>query len=378
MAAASLHLQIQTGDKTMKKTNLLRAVAVLAAAAAAAAACGAHAQSSVQIYGIMDAAAMTSDTGAPGDKSKFEVATGNQAGTRLGFRGTEDLGGGLKAVFHLEMGIANDTGALLTFGESAGTVFGRKSVVGLQSRYGDVYLGRDYTPAWWSIFQTDRFRFGLPGTTATSSGVVVTRANNGIFYHSPVMGGFRTRLAYTLGAESATVRDAGRLAGMQVEYRTSKLLVTATAQNRHDLVPGSTTAVASLKERGAGMEYDFGKFIVSSGFWRTDPVTATAGAIDKSRAVWLGASMQVGVGEIKAQVTRTAVDIFGRGNGHALTAGVAYIHHLSKQTSVYAGVGTVRNDSNTRLPLNVGTVRVGGTVFGADPRAALVGVRHDF
>jgi predicted porin len=360
----------------MKKTNLLRTVAVLAAAAAAA--CGANAQSSVQIYGIMDAGVMTSDTGAPGDKSKLEVSTGNQAGTRLGFRGTEDLGGGLKAVFHLEMGIANDTGTILTFGQPASIVFGRKSVVGLQSRYGDVYLGRDYTPAWWTIFQTDRFRFGLPGTTSVSSGVVETRANNGIFYHSPVMGGFRTRLAYTLGSESATAREAGRLAGIQLEYRANKLLVTGTVQNRHDLVPGSTTAVASLKERGAGVEYDFGRFVVSSGFWRTDPVTATAGATDKSRAVWLGASMPVGAGEFKAQVTRTSVDVFGRGSGHAVTAGVAYVHHLSKRTHVYGGVGTVRNDSNTRLPLNVGTVRVGGSVFGADPRAALVGVRHDF
>jgi predicted porin len=86
----------------------------------------------------------------------------------------------------------------------------------------------------------------------------------------------------------------------------------------------------------------------------------------------------VGVGEFKAQVTRTSVDVFGRGNGRAITAGVAYVHHLSKRTHVYGGVGTVRNDSNTRLPLNVGTVRVGGSVFGADPRAALVGVRHDF
>jgi GBP family porin len=360
----------------MKKTKLTRAVAAFGLSAAAA--CAAHAQSSVQIYGIMDAAVMASDTGVPGQGTKYELATGNQAGTRLGFRGTEDLGGGLRGVFNLEMGIFNDTGDLVTFGEPAGIVFGRKSVVGLQSRWGDLYLGRDYTPAWWSVFQTDRFRFGLPGTVATASGVVVTRANNGIFYHSPVLGGFRARLAYTFGAESPTVHELGRLAGAQVEYRSGKLLLTAAAQNRHDAVPGSPTATTSLQERGGGLEYDFGPVVMSAGFWQADPVTATAGAIDRSRAAWLGASMRVGIGEVKAQVTRTGIDSFGRGHGRAITAGVAYIHPLSKRTSVYAGIGTVRNDGNTRLPLNVGTVRVGGSVFDADPRAALVGIRHDF
>lgn len=359
----------------MRKTKLPRAAAALAVAAAAS--CGAHAQSSLQIYGIIDAAVLAGRSGAPGEKTKLELATGNQAGTRLGFRGTEDLGGGLRGVFNLEMGIANDTGDLITFGEKPGTVFGRKSVVGLQSRFGDVYLGRDYTPGWWTIFQTDRFRFGLPGTISTSSGLVVSRANNGIFYHSPVLAGFRARMAYTFGVESDTEHELGRLAGAQVEYRGGNLFVTATAQNRHDLLPG-TTSITSLRERGAGLEYSFAPFAVSSGFWQADPVTRTPGAIDRSRAVWLGASMRVGAGEVKAQVTRTAIDTFGRGHGRAITAGLAYVHHLSKRTSVYVGVGTVRNDANTRLPLNVGTVKVGGTAFDADPRASLVGMRHDF
>ena len=105
-----------------------------------------HAQSSLQIYGIMDAGVLRSDTGEPGGGKKTELATGNSAGTRLGFRGTEDLGGGLKALFNLEMGISNDTGTLLTFGEPAGTVFGRRSFVGLQGGFGEVLVGRDYTP----------------------------------------------------------------------------------------------------------------------------------------------------------------------------------------------------------------------------------------
>ncbi|MFC5499701.1 porin [Caenimonas terrae] len=358
------------------KSPLRRLPALLTLAAAA---CAAQAQSSVQLYGIMDAGVQVSDTGAPGQGRQYEVGTGNQAGTRLGFRGTEDLGGGLKAVFNLEMGIFNDTGALITFGEPSNIVFGRRSVVGLQSAFGDIMLGRDYTPAWWNIFQTDRFRLGMPGTIATSSQVAVTRANNGIFYTSPVLGGgFRGRLAYTLGAESSSPRDLGRLAGAQAEYRSGGLLLTAAAQTRTDLVPGSTTNTARLKERGAGLEYAVGNYTVSAGYWATDPVTATVGAVDRSRAAWLGGTVRLGVGQITAQVTRTTMDVFGRGTGRAITAGIAYVHSLSKRTSLYAGIGTVRNDANSRLPLNTGTQRVGGTVFDADPRALVVGMRHDF
>jgi predicted porin len=361
----------------MKKNKPLFTAAVALAAASLAPA--ALAQSSVQIYGIMDAGVMASDTGAPGPSKKYELATGNGAGTRLGFRGTEDLGAGLKALFELEMGISNDTGQLIGFGEPGGAFFGRKSFVGLSGAFGEVHLGRDYTPAWQTIFRTDRFRFGLPGTTSTASGVIFTRANNGIFYSSPVFAGFRARLAYSFGAESATVRDQGRLAGGTLEYRNGPLFVSAAMQRRGDLEPGSTTETTSMTEKGIGAEYELGRYAFSAGYWHANPVTATADAVDESRAIWLGASMKVGTaGRLQAQVTRTRLEVVGRDEGRALTAGVSYIHSLSKRTSLYAGIGTVRNDDNARMPLNTGTVRVGGTVFGADPRAVLVGMRHDF
>jgi len=219
----------------------------------------------------------------------------------------------------------------------------------------------------------------MPGTIATSSQVSVTRANNGIFYTSPVIGGgFRGRLAYTMGAESNTTHDLGRLAGVQAEYRAGTLLLTAAAQTRTDLVPGSKTDTMRLKERGMGLEYAFGNYTVSTGYWATDPVTATAGAVDRSKAAWVGGTVRLGAGQVTAQVTRTRIDALGRGSGRAITAGIAYVHSLSKRTSLYTGVGTVRNDANTRLPLNTGTQRVGGSVFDADPRAMVVGMRHDF
>ncbi len=248
----------------MKKTYRIKTLGMLATLLACAGA--AHGQSSVQIYGILDSGLQWSDTGAPGRGSNVELSTGNSTGSRLGFRGVEDMGGGLKAVFNLEMGIANDTGAILTLGEPAGATFARRSVVGLQGHFGELLLGRDYTPAWQTIFRTDRFRFGLPGTISTSSGVVVTRANNGIYYNTPEVGGFRGRFAYTFGAESGNPINLGRLVGAHLEYRAGPLYLSMASQRRHDLVPGSTTQTTAMREHGFGAEYDMNRFAFSAGY----------------------------------------------------------------------------------------------------------------
>src|SRR5688572_4118329 len=91
----------------------------------------AAAQSSVTVYGVADAAIAKEDTGAA-NGSRTVVNSGNQSSSRLGFRGVEDLGNGLKATFNLEAGYAIDTGA----GDSA--LFGRRSVVGLEGAFGAV------------------------------------------------------------------------------------------------------------------------------------------------------------------------------------------------------------------------------------------------
>lgn len=115
----------------MKKS--LIALAVLAASGAA------MAQSSVTLYGIADVwVGRTSVTTAAGVKTNTSVLqSGGLGGSRLGFKGTEDLGGGLKAVFALEQGVAVDTGA--------GGTFNRQSYVGLAGGFGQVTFGNTWT-----------------------------------------------------------------------------------------------------------------------------------------------------------------------------------------------------------------------------------------
>lgn len=355
-------------------TFAIATAAVLAAAPAAA-----QTVSSVHIYGIIDLGVEVNNSGQGGAGRTVLVNSGNMAATRLGFRGTEDLGGGLKAVFNLEMGINVDTGAQVSLPDQPGSFFARRSVVGLQGDFGELYLGRDYTPGFWTLVQTDRFRYGLPGTVSTPSQISLTRASNGIFYVTPTLGGFTGRLAVALGQEGATpARDQGRAYGVSADYRNGNLFLSAAVQRRRDLVPGSTTSTTAFKESGLGGEYKLNDWTFSAGHWRTDPVTATAGAVDKSRATWLGGGVGVGAGQVNVQVTRTDVRSVARADGRALTYGVAYSYPLSKRTTLYAGVGGVKNDANTRLPLNTGSQRVGGVVFNADPRAVLGGIRHVF
>ena len=128
----------------MKKKFI--ALAVLGAVAGAA-----QAQSAVTIYGIVDTGVtytnkvLLPSTTTRATGSKFSVDSGMLSGSRLGFKGTEDLGGGLKALFQLEMGFKNDTGTI--DGSNNGvantnTLFRRLSVVGLSGNFGSILLGR--------------------------------------------------------------------------------------------------------------------------------------------------------------------------------------------------------------------------------------------
>src|SRR5689334_13059243 len=114
------------------KKSLLALVALGAFAGAA------HAQSTVTLYGISDEGFMFNNN-AKG-KHLYSMASGVMQGSRWGLRGTEDLGGGLKAVFVLENGFDVNTGAL----KQGGLEFGRQAYVGLSSGFGTVTLGRQY------------------------------------------------------------------------------------------------------------------------------------------------------------------------------------------------------------------------------------------
>jgi predicted porin len=175
----------------MKKTLL--ALAALTAFAGAA-----SAQSSVTVFGVVDLSVGQIDNG---QVDRFLMMTDGNASSRLGFRGVEDLGGGLKAGFWLESALAPDT--------SSATVFGRRTTVSLMGNWGEVRLGRDYTPTFWNWTVFDPFgtngvgaatNLGLevPQVAGANYGTLV-RADNTVGYFLPAMGGLYGQAMVSLG-----------------------------------------------------------------------------------------------------------------------------------------------------------------------------------
>ena len=178
----------------MKKS--LIALAVLAASGAA------MAQSSVTLFGIVDA---TYAYGSGSVANKSQLTNSGYNSSRLGFRGVEDLGGGMSASFWLEAGVNNDNGSGGTTSTNnqgasgvtggGGLTFNRRSTVSLNGGFGEVRLGRDYTPQFWNLTVFDPFGTNGVGTTQTLNsslgGPTTIRASNSIGYFLPGnLGGF--------------------------------------------------------------------------------------------------------------------------------------------------------------------------------------------
>ncbi|HOA93384.1 MAG TPA: porin, partial [Quisquiliibacterium sp.] len=226
----------------MKKALLLPALVAAFPLAATA-------QTNVTLYGIADAAVDAADRGSSVGNS-MQVFSGVQSTSRFGLRGSEDLGGGLKAVMNLEAGYSIDDG---TSDASSSGLFQRRAVVGLEGGFGTVLLGRDYTPGYTLAQISDVMSYGLFGnllavqspwgTSAGSSGAAqiaapasnlgyASRVSNGVHYTSPsIAGGLRIRAVYASGerdVSTATVnKSAGNVMGLGASYASGPLSLQA-------------------------------------------------------------------------------------------------------------------------------------------------------
>ena len=200
----------------MKKT--LIAMAALGAMAGVA-----HAQSSVTLYGLVDAyIGQTSsqvDSTIPASrvaKLKQNVVNGNgQNNSRWGMRGTEDLGGGMKGLFVLEGGFQPDTGAFQIISNQGGALFGRQAWVGLSGGFGTVGLGRQY-PAYDDLRAATNMvydsNFATTGTVwGTGLRDYQNRSSNAIRYTSPDFAGFSGAVTYGLGENKTATTDAEKI-----------------------------------------------------------------------------------------------------------------------------------------------------------------------
>lgn len=359
----------------MKKT--LVAIAALSAISA-------FAQSSVTLSGVVD---IRLAIGNGDNFNRTSLSSSGISSSRLQFAGIEDLGGGLKAGFHLEAGVNPDDGtgaassstnqgigpfnavsgqnALVRSG-TQGLTFNRRSTLSVMGGFGEVRLGRDYTPHFWNHTYYDPF--GTNGVassmalTGSAGGSTTVRASNSIGYFSPNFGGFSGQIQTYFGEnESNAAAPAGSNAGsgssVRVGYAQGPINVGLAFAR-------TTTSVSTdVTTTNIGGSYDLG-IVKLMGLYNKDAVSGRADVNG-----WLfGVTAPLGSGTAKAAYSQTDNGV----NGVAKQFGVGYVYDLSKRSAVYATVATV-NNSNTSIALNGSSTKVGGNSTGFD-----LGVKHSF
>lgn len=338
----------------MKK--ILIALAVLGAYAGAA-----QAQSNVTVYGILDSYV---EIGNNGQNNINKIQSGATTPSRIGFRGTEDLGGGLKAIWNLENGVNVDDGSAA----QGGILFGRQAVVGLAGDFGTVTLGRQYTPFFMTnVLYTMGGGMGWGNAANYFFEGAVSRATNSIQYVSPTMSGFSARALYALGENPAPgMRTVGNAYSVSGTYTNGPLSLNLSYMNR------KTTLTNKDDWSALGASYDFkvAKVGVVYQRRRDDANVTRNDYVDLSAYVPVaGGAILLDIGAIDNKV----VDDAG-----AVTASIRYDHFLSKRTTVYVGFSTVRNDDKARFGV-AGAAGVPMTVaVGDNSRAFAMGVRHSF
>lgn len=369
------------------KKNVLALCALAAAGTAAA-------QSSVTMFGVVDAGisyysvkSRSFGLTPPREvtQSQKVLSSSGYNSSRFGFRGTEDLGGGLAASFWLEAPVANDSGA------SGIANFGRRSTVSLSGPFGEIRLGRDYTASFWNDAVFDPFGVNGVGTNliaVVNSNLAASRAlatggllggglsagtdsylrtSNAVSYFLPSgLAGFYGQVQYALhenvdvSTALAGTSERGRYMGGRLGWTDGKADVA--------LGYGESTLVSTLpggekiKSLNIGGSYDFGVAKVLGEWSRVRDVRDGTAALpirltDRYDGLVAGVNVPVGPGVIRASLARVN---FKNGNGlpdsdaSVNKLALGYVHHLSKRTALYASVARIRVRNGHNNPTVMG------------------------
>jgi predicted porin len=352
----------------MKKS--LIALAVLAASGAALA------QSSVTIYGRLDASLGSSKVGnvaaGVGPASVTQLFNSNLTSSRLGFRGTEDLGGGLKAIFAIESGLQVDAPGATTLGD-------RASFIGLQGGFGTVKLGRHDTSfddirdlsvvnnLWDSthLAPTETiFGASANGAVPAFAGVggvadYGDRASNQIRYESPNFSGFTFGASYAFDELAAPVKQD--ITAFNLRYRSGPLDVGYGYQENKNNGALAADALADREFNTLAASYNFGVARVSGGVQNLKTRSGIKqNAYSLGVVVPVGTAVELSAGYASAKAKQAGVTT---AKGTAFSLGATYA--LSKRTRAY-------------VAMTDGDVENGVGVTQRERKIYAVGVRHDF
>jgi len=352
---------------------------LIALAALATVATAAQAQSSVTIYGVMDPTIIY--TKQQGGNSNTALSQGGAASSRFGFRGEEDLGGGLKAFFNLEGAVEADTGESSTSG-----LFHRASFVGLKNAVVSGQAGRmntlDYAKlAKYDVFGGNNFGGGVTyfalSTGAANAFQADVRRNNTLQLDVTPMAGLVISAQHSFGevagANSNSTDSADGLGkalranSYAIDFNTGKLDLAAIFSKQN-----TTTGATQYEQKAAYARYDFGVAKVVLGHLEHETPTL------KRKGDYLGVSVPVGAKTtILANVAKLDWNATDKATGYGLGAYYA----LSKRTTAYAILAKAANEGASGLRVAgsaIGTAEMSTAAAGKDQTGYAVGVRHTF
>ena len=339
--------------------------------------------SSVTVYGVVDANVQVLD----GASTLTRVQSGGLNGSRLGFKGSEDLGGGLRAIFTLESGINLDDGST-----GQGTFWGRQAYVGLASPFGTVTLGRQYGSLYalssdFSEFSNNNVGastaiiggFGgyepVRGVGATSTASVTgnggpSRVNNSIKYESVRFGGFSGGALVGLG-EAAGNTSGNRLGDVYVRYSDYGFdAMLSYVDDKAELTN------ANVRTTSGAASYTFGAARITGGVLSVDDRSV---ANADGEGYWVGGSYRFGGTHlVKAQYVESKLKN-APVDGKTKAFGLGYQYDLSKRTALYTSVTQFKNEGAGYTPRAAGSFP-GGVVSAGDPdiTEVVAGIRHSF
>ncbi len=397
----------------------------IALAALATVATAAQAQSSVTAYGVLDVW-VANVTNTSTGKTATAMATGGNATSRWGFKGTEDLGGGLKANFVLESQIIPTTGEVgsttvngsakaATYSGSVAnnSLFDRQATVGLEGSWGRVDFGRMNHIAYDKLVAFDPRSYGNFGGLGSTGVNKLSRADGAVKYYSPNVNGFEFGAFYKIGGVAGDT-DIGSAYEGYLGYKSGPLTLSATHSQLKQLCDSGANTVAgsatdanycayyggtvgqpganTFKQTSLAGSYVIGAATVKAGYLtRKNPLanaTASNYANNDADLYWGGVSYAVTSNSV---VTATYYAVSDKTASASYTRKptimtVDYKYNLSKRTSLYGIISQANQDNSSAL-----TVTDNGKVYGGlssgtgytpaankDQTGVMIGVQHNF
>ena len=355
----------------MKKS--LIALAVLGAYAGVA-----SAQSSVKLDGTLDVGVQTVKNGsALKGSQQRSMSTNGINSSQFRVSGVEDLGGGLRAGFNLNSGVFPDTGQASS--ETSGKFWNRRATVSLMGGFGEVRLGRDYTPTFWNITLFDPFGTNGIGTTILinsstlgTNAKTTVRADNAIQYWTPAMGGFEVQAMVAANEGNPTGATTGnKYQGIRFGYAAGPVAVGVALGNTTVAVGPGTNGSGDdkLNQSSIAGSYKFGPAKVNLMF------TNNKNGNFKEADLQLGAAISVGQGLINFAYNKLNKSGAGTDANDATHVAVGYIYNLSTRTALYGTYASLKNKGTSKQVIG-GTNT--GMANGETSNGAEFGLRHFF